>query len=97
MCGSLKYKTVVDKLLETSGIQKHEKVLKDGDIAHILVYEHLFGKGLHGDGKYKVSVNVFNDNATEVKMYWVAGAIIMYYCMYMYLFIIYYMYLDYSN
>ena len=54
VCKSLRYHSVLSKVLETSGLQRQEHLLRDTSLAHILLYEHLFGKGIQGKGKLKV-------------------------------------------
>jgi hypothetical protein len=52
--GSLKYKKVIERIIESSGIQKKEKALRDINLALVTVYEFLFGEGFHKDNPYKV-------------------------------------------
>ena len=56
MFETLKYRKVLKSIIETTQLQKREKVLKDENIIHVLVYDLLFGKGISDKGPHPVSV-----------------------------------------
>ncbi|XP_070538415.1 28S rRNA (cytosine-C(5))-methyltransferase-like [Ptychodera flava] len=57
VCGTLKYASITAQIIKDTKLLQHEKYLKKKPIlAEILVYEHLFGKGLKCGGKLKSAI-----------------------------------------
>ncbi|KAL3861136.1 hypothetical protein ACJMK2_007205 [Sinanodonta woodiana] len=57
-CECLKFRDVLDKILEGSGLLEKEKKFFQGDIilARVLLYEFLLGKGVQHAGKYRMCI-----------------------------------------
>ncbi|XP_077998543.1 28S rRNA (cytosine-C(5))-methyltransferase-like [Glandiceps talaboti] len=57
VCETLKYTTLIDKILRETKLLQREKFLKKNPtLAQVLVYEHLFGKGIQCGGRLKAAV-----------------------------------------
>jgi len=54
VCGTLNYRQALEQILEFSGFQKRAKLSKE--ICLLLVYDHLFGKGVNCSGRLKKSI-----------------------------------------
>ena len=52
---TLKFYSVLQQILTASNLQSLEKSLKDVHLTKVLVYDALFGQGIEGNGKKKVS------------------------------------------
>lgn len=54
VCETMKYSSVIQMILDATGLQKREKTLKDTSLAKVLLYEFLFGKGFSQSGTLQV-------------------------------------------